>query len=117
MPETRAAPVAMRVETAAADPQHRTLLALRGQGVGTYLAGHRGRMAERRVEGVGADVQSGLGRAIIGGAQRVELLDGAVGVDHDQRARRQAQPLDRTRVTQYQLVELGDLLPLSIRDP
>src|SRR5690242_21755786 len=98
MAETRPALETMRVEAAAADTQHRTLLALHGQGVDTDLPGHRGRMAEGRVEGVGADVQSGLGRALVGGAQRVELLDGAVGVDHDKRARSQAKALDRARV-------------------
>src|SRR2546430_7401581 len=46
-----------------------TLLALRGQGVDADLPGHRGRMAECRVEGVSADVQSRLGRALVGGTQ------------------------------------------------
>jgi hypothetical protein len=36
------------------------------------------------------------------------LLDGAVGVDHDERARPQAQALDRARVTQHQLDKLGE---------
>jgi hypothetical protein len=63
---------------------------------------------ERVVEAAGCDVQAGVGGAGIAGAERVELLDGAIGVDHDQRARQQAEALHRAGLAEHELDELAE---------
>ena len=83
--EAFSAPVPVRVKAAAADLHHLAGPALLGQGVDADLPGDRRGMVQRVVEAAGGDVQAGVGGAGIGGAERVELLDGAIGVDHDER--------------------------------
>jgi len=87
--ESCSAPVPVRVQAAAADLHHRAGPALLGQGVDADLPGDRGGMFQGVVEAAGVDVQADVRGAGIGGAERVELLDSAVGVDHDDRARQQ----------------------------
>jgi hypothetical protein len=105
-----ALPVAepVRVQAAAADLHHRTFLALRGQGVGADLPGDRCRMVEDVVEAAGHDVKAGVGGTRIGRAERVELLDRAVGVDHYQRARHQPEPLHLARTAENELDKLAE---------
>jgi hypothetical protein len=79
----------VRVKAAAADLHYLAGQALLGQGADADLPGDRSGMFQRVVEAAGDDVQAGVGSAGIGGAERVELLDGAVSVDHDKRARQQ----------------------------
>ena len=52
-------------------------------------------MVEGSIEGIGENMPSGVCGAGIGRAQRIELLNGTVGLDDDQRARLQAEPLCR----------------------
>jgi len=87
--EACSTPVPVRVKAAAADLSHLAGLALRGQGVDTDLPGYRGGMFHCVVETVGGYVQAGVCSTGIGGAERVELLDRAIGVDHDDRAGQQ----------------------------
>jgi hypothetical protein len=82
-------PVAVGVQAPAADLHDRTGPALVRQGVLADLPGHRGRVLQRIVEGIIEYIQAGTGRKGIGRVQRVELLDGSVGIDHDERARLQ----------------------------
>jgi hypothetical protein len=63
---------------------------------------------ERGVEGVGQDVQSGVGSTRIRRAQRVELPDGPVGFHHDERGGLKPQTLYSTRTAQDQLDQLGE---------
>jgi len=60
------------------------------------------------VEAARHDVQADVGRAGIGRAQRVELLDRAVCVDHDQRARQQPEPLGLARMAKHELDQLAE---------
>ncbi len=83
----------MRVRAGTADLHHRAGLALSGQGIGLDLPGDRRGMLQCLVEGVVEDIEPGIGGAWVSRAQRVELPDGSVGVDHDEGARRQAEPL------------------------
>jgi tetratricopeptide (TPR) repeat protein len=101
--EADPAPVAMRVQAATADLQHRTALAARRQRAGPELPRHGGGVIQHGIEGVGEDVPPGVGGAGIGRAQRVELLDGPVRLDDDQRAGRQPEPFHRTGLTQDEL--------------
>lgn len=96
----------MRVQAAAADPHDRAGLALGRQCVAAKLPGDRGGMHERVIEGTGHDVQTGIGRAGICRTQRVELLDGSVGVDHDEGAGFQAEPFDGSRPAEHELDHL-----------
>jgi hypothetical protein len=87
--ESRSAPVPVRVKAAAADLHHRAGPALLGQGVDADLPGDRGGMFQGIIEAAGVNVQAGVRGAGIGGAERVELLDSAIGFDDDDRARQQ----------------------------
>lgn len=87
--ESCSAPVPVRVKAAAADLHHLAGPALLGQGADTHLPGDRGGMFQGVVEAARVDVQAGVRGARIGGAERVELLDSAIGVDDDDRARQQ----------------------------
>src|SRR5690349_16230659 len=87
--EPFATPVPVRVKAAAANLHYLAGLALRGQGADADLPGDRRGMFQCVVEAAGADVQAGVGSTGIGGAERVELLDGAISVDHDKRTRQQ----------------------------
>jgi hypothetical protein len=82
-------PVAVRVQATAAYLHHRTGLALCRQGSGPDLPGNGGGVAQGVVEGVRSDMQAGVRRARIAGTERVEFLDGAIGVHHHQGARQQ----------------------------
>jgi hypothetical protein len=96
----------MRVQAAAADPHDRAGLAPGRQGADAKLPGDRGGMRERVIEGTGHDVQTSIGRAGIRRAQRVELLDGSVGVDHDEGAGLQAEPFDGSLAAEHELDHL-----------
>lgn len=98
----------MRVEPAAADLHHRAGQALRRERVGSDLPRHRRRVVEGSVEAVRHDVQAGVRRTGVGRAERVELLDGAVGVDHDQGARRDPESLHRARLAEHELDQLAE---------
>ena len=108
MAEAIPVPEPMRVQAAAADLHHGAGVALERQCVGTQLPGHRRRMVEGVVEATRHDVQACVGGTRIGGAERVELLDGAIGVDHDQRARQQPEPLHRAGMAEYELDKLAE---------
>jgi hypothetical protein len=88
--EADAVPEPVRVEATTADLHQRACLALVGQGGRSDLPSHRHRVVERVIKLVGYDIQPGVGGARIGGAQRVQLLDGSVGLHHHQRAWQQA---------------------------
>jgi hypothetical protein len=85
--EALALPVPVRILPAAADVHDRAGLALPGQGGCAYLPGDRRRVRQSLIEAVRHNVEASVGGARISGAQRVELLNRTVGVDHDQRAR------------------------------
>ena len=53
-------------------------------------------------------MQPGVGGAGVGGTQRVELLDGAIGIDHDQGAGQQPEAFHRTRLAEDELDELAE---------
>jgi hypothetical protein len=52
-------------------------------------------------------MQPGVGGSRIGGAQRVELPDRAIGIDHDQGARQQADSLEAASLAEDQLDKLA----------
>ncbi len=108
MPEALPLAEPVRIQAAAADLHHRTFLALRRQGVGADLPGDRCRVVKDVVEAAGHDVEAGVGGTGIGGAERVELLDRAIGVDHDQRARHQPEPLYLARTAEDELDKLAE---------
>lgn len=108
IPEALATPIPVRVEAAAADLHDRAGPALLGQGADADLPGDRGGMFQCVIEAAGAHVQAGVGGAGISRAERVELLDGAVRVDHDHRTRQQSQSFDRARLAQHELDELAE---------
>jgi hypothetical protein len=85
--EACSAPVPVRVEATTADLHHLAGPALLRQGTCANLPGHRGWVVQRVVEAAGGDVQASVCGAGIGGTERVELLDRAIGVDHDDGAR------------------------------
>jgi hypothetical protein len=58
---------------------------------------------KRIVEGIIEHIQAGTGRMGKGRVQRVELLDGSVGIDHDKRARRQPQSVCAARPAKDEL--------------
>jgi hypothetical protein len=87
--ESDATSVAVGVQAAAADPHDWTGPALFRQRVLADLPGHRRRVLQRVVKGAIEYVQAGTGGKGIGRVQRVELLNGSVGVDHDKRTRLQ----------------------------
>jgi hypothetical protein len=98
----------VRVQAAAADPHHRALQARLGKRVKPDLPGHSRRVIEGVVEAVRHDFEAGVGGALIGGAERVELLDRAIGIDHDQRARQQPEPLHVSRIAENELDHLAE---------
>jgi hypothetical protein len=106
--EARSAPVPVRIQAATADLHHLAGSALRRQGVGPDLPGHRGRVVQRIVEAAGRDVQPDVGGAGIRRAERVELLDGAIGVDRDERARQEPKSLYRARAAEHELDKLAE---------
>jgi hypothetical protein len=53
-------------------------------------------------------MQPGVGRAFVAGTQRVEFLDGAIGIHHHQGARQQPQAFDGTRLAEDELDELAE---------
>ena len=106
--EACSAPIPVRIKTASTDLHHLAGSALLGQGADADLPGDRGGMFQCVVEATGGDVQTGVRSAGIGGAERVELLDSAVGVDHDDRARQQPKSFNRPRLTQHKLDELAE---------
>jgi len=79
--EARSLAVPVRVQAAAADLQHRAVQALRGQGGGADLPGDRSGVVQRAVEAAREDMKTGVGGAGIRGTERVELFDGAIGID------------------------------------
>lgn len=86
-------PVPVRVQAAAADLHRRAFQAFRSQGSGPDLPGHSGGVVECVVEAVRKDMQTSVGSTGIRGTERVEFLDGAIGIYHDERARHQPKPL------------------------
>ena len=108
MPEAVTVTEPVRVEPAAADLHHRAVQALRRERAGADLPGHRRRVVEGIVEAVRHDVQAGIRRTRIGRTERVELLDRAVGIDHDQRARQQPESLHRARLAKHELDQLAE---------
>jgi hypothetical protein len=126
VPEAVPVPEPVRVQAPTADVHHRAGTTLGRQGIDADLPRHRRRVVERVVEAARHDVKAEVGGAWIGRAERVELLDGAIGVDDDQRARQQPEPLHLTREAEYELDELAEqpdpgLLPRrrvpAIEDP
>ena len=71
-------------------------------------------MIQRVVKGVIGNVEPEVSGTGIGRAQRVKLLDGAVGVDHDKRARLQTQSLHGAMAVKYQLNHLGEQADLGL---
>ena len=100
--------VAVRVQATTADAHHLAITALRGQGFGADLPGHRGGVVKRVVEAVRRYVQARVGGPRVGRAERVELLDGTIGVDDDDRARQQAQAVYGAVLAQDELDELAE---------
>jgi hypothetical protein len=126
VPEAVPVPEPVRVQAAAADVHHRAGTALGRQRIDADLPGHRRRVVKRVVEAARHDVKAEIGGAGIGRAERVELLDGAIGIDDDQGAWQQPEPLHLTRKAEYELDELAEqpdpgLLPWcgvpAIEDP
>jgi hypothetical protein len=101
-------PEPVRVQAAAADIHHRALQALGGERAGADLPGHRRRVLKRVVKTTRHDVQAHVGGARVGGAERVELLDRTVGVDHHQRARQQPEALHRAGAAEDKLDQLAE---------
>jgi hypothetical protein len=101
-------PEPVRVQAAAADIHHRAGPALSAKRVRPDLPGYRCRVVKRAVEAAGRDVQAHVGGTGIGGAERVELLDRAVGVDHHQRAWQQPESLHLAGLAEYELDQLAE---------
>jgi hypothetical protein len=101
-------PEPVRVQAAAADLHHRAGQALRRKRAHPDLPGHRRRVVEGVVEAARHDVQAGVRGTGIGRAERVELLDSAVGVNHDQRARQQPEPFHLAGIAQNELDKLAE---------
>jgi hypothetical protein len=53
-------------------------------------------------------VQAGVGSAGVRGTKGVELFDGTISVDYDERAGHQPQPLDRARLAEHKLDEFTE---------
>jgi hypothetical protein len=64
--EAFVAAVAVRVQAATADVHHVAVTALRAQGLGADLPGHRRGVVKRVVEAVRRDVQARVGGARVG---------------------------------------------------
>lgn len=77
----------MRVKATAADLHHLTGPALLRQSIGANLPGNRSGVVQRIVKAARGDVQASVRGARIGGTERVELLNGAIRVDHNDGAR------------------------------
>ena len=106
--EARSLAVPVRVQAAAADLQHRAVQALRGQGGGADLPGDRSGVVQRAVEAAREDMKTGVGGAGIRGTERVELFDGAIGIDYGERAGHQSQPLNPAGLAEDELDELTE---------
>ena len=78
------------------------------QRAGADLPGDRRGMVQRVVEAAGRDVQASVRGTGIGGAERVELLDRAISVDHDDGARQEAQSFDCARLAEHELDEFAE---------
>ncbi len=78
------------------------------QGAGADLPGDRRGMVQRVVEALGRDVQASVRGTRIGGAEGVELLDRAIGVDHDDGARQESQSFDRAWLAEHELDEFAE---------
>lgn len=76
--------VAVGVEAAAAGPYDRALTAGLADPREPQLPCPHAGMGGHRVEGVGEDVESGGGGSLVGALEGVDLLQGSVGLDHDQ---------------------------------
>ena len=100
--------VPVRIKAAAADLHDRAGPALSRQGIGTDLPGDGGRMIQRGVEGVGDDMQPGVGGTGIGRAQRVELFDGTIGLYYDERAWQESKPFYPTGLAEHELDQLSE---------
>src|SRR6185437_11910243 len=100
--------VPVRVEATTADLHHFAIQALRRQGGRAELPGDRGGMLQRVIEAACEHVQAGVGRAGIRGTKRVELLDGTVGVDDDERAGQESQALYRAWPAEHELDEFTE---------
>ena len=85
--EACSAPVPVRVKTTTADLHHLAGQALLRQGISANLPRDRGGVVQGIVKAAGIDVQTGVRGAGISGTERVELLDRAIGVDHNESAR------------------------------
>jgi hypothetical protein len=101
-------PEPVRIQAAAADFHHRAGQALGGQRTDSELPGHRCRVLESAVEPAGHDIQAQVGGTGVGRAERVELLDGPVGVDHYQRAWQQPEALHLTGMAEDKLDQLTE---------
>ncbi len=98
----------MRVQAAAAYLHHRAGSALRREGISPDLPGYRGRVVKGVIEGTGGHVQAGVGGTRVSGTERVKLLDGAIGIDHYDGAREEAEPLHRAGLAEHQLDKLAE---------
>src|SRR5215813_2398377 len=100
--------VSVRVKATTADVHYLAGLALLRQGSYANLPGNRCRVVQRVVEAARGDVQAGVRGAGIGGAERVELLDRAIGVDHDDGAGRKPQSFYRSWLAKHKLDKLAE---------
>jgi hypothetical protein len=98
----------MRVKAASADLHLQAAPAGVRQRLDSHLPGHGRRVAERGVEAVRHDIKAGVRGAGIGRAERVKLLDGAIGVHHDQRARQQPESFHFAGVPEDELDQLAE---------
>ena len=108
LPEALTVPEAVRVQATAAGLHDRAGTALGRERVGADLPGDGRRVVKDVVKAVRHDVKAGVGRAGIGGAERVELLNGAIGIDDNQRAWQQPEPLHCARLPEDQLDKLAE---------
>ena len=98
----------VRIKAAAANLHDLAFRALLRQRVNPDLPGHRRGMVKGVVEVARHDIQASVGRTGISRAERIKLLDGAVCVDHDQRARQQPNPLHLTGPAKDELDDLAE---------
>jgi hypothetical protein len=98
----------VRIKAAAADLHDRAGQALGSERVHADLPGHCCRVVKRVIEAARPDGESGVGGAWIGRAERVQLLDGPVGVDDGQGTRQQPESLESAGLAEHQLDQFAE---------
>ena len=100
--------VAVGVIAAAAHLDQGAAAALGAEAVAAAAAGGHAGVRQGVVEGVVEDVEAGGGGALVGGFERVDLFDGAVGVDDQGDDRGEPDRFAGAGATQEEAEDLGE---------